>query len=82
MASSMMATGMVDRLETRGLVVRQPDAGDRRVKLVALTPEGRALRAKLLQLARRPPEALVEHLDTEQLNTLNDLLAKACAGLE
>ena len=75
-------TGMVDRLEARGLVARQPDPSDRRVKLVAITPKGEALRGKLLEIARRPPEALVERLDAEQLQTLNDLLAKACAGLE
>jgi DNA-binding MarR family transcriptional regulator len=79
---SSNVTGLVDRLETRGLVVRQHDAADRRVKLVALTPEGRALRSELLELARRPPEALTERLDAEQLQTLNELLAKACAGLE
>ncbi len=79
---SSNVTGMVDRLETRGLVVRKPDATDRRVKLVALTPKGRELRGKLLEIARRPPEALVDRLDSEQLQTLNDLLAKACAGLE
>jgi DNA-binding MarR family transcriptional regulator len=79
---SSNVTGMVDRLEARGLVARQPDASDRRVKLVAITPPGRALRGKLLQIARRPPEALVERLDAEQLETLNELLAKACADLE
>jgi DNA-binding MarR family transcriptional regulator len=79
---SSNVTGMVDRLETRGLVVRRPDASDRRVKLVALTPQGRTLRGKLLAIARRPPEALTDRLDAEQLATLNDLLAKACAGLE
>jgi MarR family transcriptional regulator, organic hydroperoxide resistance regulator len=79
---SSNVTGMVDRLEARGLVARQPDASDRRVKLVAITPTGRALRGKLLQIASRPPEALVERLDAEQLETLNELLAKACAGLE
>ena len=79
---SSNVTGLVDRLETRGLVVRQPDVTDRRVKLVVLTPEGRALRGKLLEIARRPPEALTDRLDAEQLQTLNDLLAKACAGLD
>lgn len=34
---------MIDQLEARGLVERQPDADDRRVWLVAITPEGSAL---------------------------------------
>jgi DNA-binding MarR family transcriptional regulator len=36
------ATGScIDRLQARGLVERQPDPADRRVWLVAITPEGR-----------------------------------------
>src|SRR5215472_12598552 len=34
------ATWMVDRLEQAGLAERRPRAGDRRVKLVSLTPAG------------------------------------------
>jgi DNA-binding MarR family transcriptional regulator len=79
---SSNVTGMVDRLEARGLVTRQPDPADRRVKLVALTPAGLSMRAKLMEIARRPPEVLLERLDAEQLQTLNELLAKACAGIE
>src|SRR4051795_5636444 len=33
-------TGIVDRLESRGLVERRPDPADRRVKLAACTDEG------------------------------------------
>jgi DNA-binding MarR family transcriptional regulator len=79
---SSNVTGMVDRLEARGLVRRQPDKSDRRVKLVALTPEGQSLRGAMIEIARRPPDVLVERLDAEQLQSLSDLLAKACAGLE
>jgi DNA-binding MarR family transcriptional regulator len=42
-------TGLVDRLEVRGLVQRQPSADDRRVKVVQLTPAGSRLRARLLR---------------------------------
>ena len=34
-------TGIVDRLEARGLVERRPDPADRRVKVAAATDEGR-----------------------------------------
>ncbi|WP_370416956.1 MarR family winged helix-turn-helix transcriptional regulator [Streptomyces fradiae] len=48
-ASNM--TGIIDRLEKRGLVRREADASDRRVKNVILTPEGErvtdAIRAKM-----------------------------------
>lgn len=74
-------TGMVDRLEARGLVIRVPSPNDRRVKLVALTPEGRALRGKVTAVASRPPHVLVDRLDDEQLATLNQLLAVVCRDL-
>ncbi|MFF3642159.1 MarR family winged helix-turn-helix transcriptional regulator [Streptomyces sp. NPDC002564] len=50
-------TGIVDRLEARGLVERRPDAADRRVKLAAPTDRGvevaRSLRESL-DFAREP----------------------------
>ena len=50
-------TGIVDRLEARGLVERRPDPADRRVKLAAPTDEGlkvaRSLRDSL-GFAREP----------------------------
>jgi DNA-binding MarR family transcriptional regulator len=42
-------TGLVDRLESRGLVQRQPSARDRRVKVLQLTPTGARLRTQLLK---------------------------------
>jgi len=42
-------TGLVDRLESRGLVRRQPSPEDRRVKVLQLTPTGSRLRAQLLR---------------------------------
>ncbi|NUS16911.1 MAG: MarR family transcriptional regulator [Streptomyces sp.] len=38
-------TGLVDRLERRGLLTRAPDPGDRRMSRVHLTPEGETLTA-------------------------------------
>ena len=41
-------TGIVDRLEARGLIERRPGAGDRRVKVLVVTREGERLRATML----------------------------------
>src|SRR5215212_200087 len=40
-------TGIVDRLEARGLVARRPGEQDRRVKMLEVTPEGEELRRRL-----------------------------------
>ncbi len=42
-------TGLVDRLEARGLVQRRPSSEDRRVKELRLTPAGSRLRSSLLR---------------------------------
>src|SRR3954470_17947274 len=42
-------TGLVDRLESRGLVRRAPSPDDRRVKVLELTPAGSRLRTQLLK---------------------------------
>ena len=68
-------TGLVDRLESRGLVARQASAADRRVKVLQLTPTGARLRSQLLRrmsgggfalsrLTRRQQRALVRILET------------------
>ncbi|WP_309093513.1 MarR family transcriptional regulator [Streptomyces sp.] len=56
-------TGIVDRLEARGLVERQPDPADRRVKVAAATAEGRRVARSLresLRFAREPLAGLSE----------------------
>jgi DNA-binding MarR family transcriptional regulator len=51
-------TGLVDRLESRGLVRRRPSAEDRRVKVLDLTPTGSRLRTLLLDRMTAPPTTL------------------------
>lgn len=68
-------TGIVDRLEARGLVERRPDPNDRRVKLAAATDEGREVARGLrgsLGFAREPLAAL----STAERESLRDLLRR------
>lgn len=69
-------TGIVDGLEARGLAERTPSPRDRRVKLIALTGEGRRLRARLVREARKPP-AWLARLSAADQRTLRDLLKRA-----
>src|SRR6185369_4603638 len=58
-------TGLVDRLESRGLVERRPSDKDRRVKVLALTPTGSRLRGQVLNRMTAPPQAL-ERLSADE----------------
>lgn len=69
-------TGMVDRLEARGLLERRDDPRDRRVKLIALTAEGGDLRERMLERLYEPPEA-VARLSRADQRALRDLLRRA-----
>src|SRR5712672_3688691 len=51
-------TGLVNRLESRGLVRRRPSEADRRVKVLDLTPTGARLRSLMLERMTAPPAAL------------------------
>ncbi len=51
-------TGLVDRLESRGVLQRSPSAEDRRVKVLKLTPLGARIRASLLEKMTSSPPAL------------------------
>jgi MarR family transcriptional regulator, organic hydroperoxide resistance regulator len=65
-------TGIVDRLTERGLVERLSAAGDRRVKLVALTDAGRELAAELARRRAQPPDeiAALSEADLRRLHRI------------
>lgn len=66
-------TGLVDRLEAKGLAERQLDPSDRRVRVLVLTDAGRRARATLQEIVEEPPAALAR-LSAEELRTLRDAL--------
>jgi DNA-binding MarR family transcriptional regulator len=68
--------GIVDRLEERGLVQRQPDPDDRRVNRLVLTDAGRTLMAQALPAHGRFITQVTECLSDEERRTLIDLLRR------
>jgi DNA-binding MarR family transcriptional regulator len=72
------ATLIVDSLEERGLVERQPDPADRRRKLVTLTAAGNAAIEKLLRIEREPPPGFAR-LSSAELEALEGLLRRVAA---
>jgi DNA-binding MarR family transcriptional regulator len=72
-------TWITDRLEERGYVERRADERDRRVKLLALTEEGKRVREEIRRRLAVPPDALSQLSRVEQ-RELRDLLRKAFAS--
>lgn len=63
-------TGIVDRLEARSLVQRQPDPNDRRVRRISLTDTGKQLVADFAELGREHKLRILQRLEPRILANL------------
>lgn len=81
---SMITTSAVaqrlNRLETLGLIRREPNPADGRGKLVSLTPAGRDLVEDMLPGHLAAEEQLLARLSTEERLALADLLSRVATG--
>src|SRR3954451_2592105 len=68
-------TGLIDRLEARGLVERRPDPKDRRVKGLALTSAGAKMRECLFARLYSAPRSVAELSQPDQ-RALRDVLQR------
>ncbi len=82
----MTVSGIVSRLEKRGLIERYPDPNDSRAKLAKLTPAGIELVATAKNVGRALFEDALSGLDVEQreavttgLHTIRDNLNRMAA---
>ena len=73
-------TGIVDRLEERGLVRREPAKGDRRVKLLVLTKEGERMRVEITKRMAEPPPPIASLSEKDQ-RQLRDILKRAVENI-
>jgi MarR family transcriptional regulator, organic hydroperoxide resistance regulator len=69
-------TGVVDRLEARGLVERRAGERDRRVKVLVVTERGLDLRRRLLVRMSEPPEP-IQRLSPADQRALSAILRRA-----
>ncbi|WP_179395090.1 MarR family winged helix-turn-helix transcriptional regulator [Lacticaseibacillus absianus] len=75
-------SALVSKLEASGLITREPSATDKRVTLIQLTDQGRALIADSRDQKDKLSEALFASLDDSEQQQLAGLLRKLTAGLD
>ena len=78
-------TRAVDKLESMGLVAREPDASDRRVNVITPTDKARGLLAEIQPAAERAALVVQSDLSDEeakQLMTLLDRVYEGCLSAE
>jgi DNA-binding MarR family transcriptional regulator len=71
-----LMTRMLDKLETRGLLVRSRSVEDRRVVNLTLTDKGRVVSAQLPSIAPEVLNARLETFTTAEFDELRRLLRK------
>src|ERR1700736_1208125 len=69
-------TAAVDRLEKKGLIIRTPASGDRRAKVLKLTPEGRRIVEKAFSRHAAELESAMAVLSASEKSELHGLLKK------
>ncbi|MGW7339994.1 MarR family winged helix-turn-helix transcriptional regulator [Streptomyces sp. NPDC054808] len=72
---------MVRGLESRGLVRREPNPGNRREKVILLADAGRRLLAEYAEPARMLEQRMVADLDTADVERFRDALRSAHRAL-
>lgn len=75
-------TDVVDALEGKGYVSREPDPHDRRASVVVVTDAGRAVRAAVHEARRRSVGDQMGALSAEQRAALADALTTLEQGLD
>lgn len=74
-------SGIVDRLEKRGLIRRAQSGTDRRSQLLHLTPRGKSLTAQAVKISARMEEALLARLTAAERAMLFELLGKVATPI-
>jgi len=73
-------TGLLDRMENKGVVKRAPDPKDRRALRVVLTSQGKDLREAVEKVVEAENERAMQCLTAEERKLLWACLEKMCAG--
>jgi DNA-binding MarR family transcriptional regulator len=73
-------TGLVDRAERRGLVMRVPSITDRRVVLVSLTDDGRALVSQAAACFEADVLTMLERLPSRDREALSRFVSRLLAA--
>jgi DNA-binding MarR family transcriptional regulator len=72
--------GVLDDLQDRGLITREPDPDDRRARLLAVTPKGRRLRDQVRRAIRREEQQVLAALPAGERATFLRALQRLAAA--
>lgn len=77
----MTLVTFLDKLESRGLVVRASDPTDRRAKIVQLAPDAQPTLEQVLGITRKVQEEALQDFDPDEIERLRTLLKRMRANI-
>jgi MarR family transcriptional regulator, transcriptional regulator for hemolysin len=77
----MTLVTFLDRLESRGLVVREPDPTDRRAKIVQLAADAQSTLEQVLGITRKVQDGALQDFDPDEVQMLRTLLKRMRANI-
>ncbi len=77
----MTLVTFLDRLESRGLIAREPDPIDRRAKIVQLAPGAQPTLEQVLGITRKVQEGAMQDFRPEEVEMLRNLLKRMRANI-
>jgi MarR family transcriptional regulator, transcriptional regulator for hemolysin len=77
----MTLVTFLDRLESRGLVAREPDPADRRAKIIQLAPDAQPTLEQVHGITRRVQEEALKDFYPEEVEILRILLKRMRANI-
>src|SRR5829696_2035715 len=77
----MTLVAFLDRLESRGLVAREPDPTDRRAKIIQLAPDAQPTLEQVLGITRKVQEGALKDFSPDEVERLRTLLKRMRANI-
>jgi MarR family transcriptional regulator for hemolysin len=77
----MTLVTFLDRLESRSLIVREPDPTDRRAKIVQLAPDAQPTLNQVLGITRKVQEGAMQDFRPDEVEVLRTLLKRMRANI-
>lgn len=73
-------TGLLDRMERDGLVMRKPDPSDRRAQVIWLTDRGTKLKGVATRMVNETMSRVFRTFNNDEMGQLTDMLKQALAN--
>jgi DNA-binding MarR family transcriptional regulator len=75
-------TRLIDNLEKENLVERHPDANDKRLKLIFLTPKGKSIEKEVMTIVDQTLKDAVRDIEPERLQIVKETFLQIYNNLE